>query len=84
MHSKVISLTGVLGLGLAITVAASLLPSVVMYLFARADWVANAFGRLDPPRLKDYFTAPELDGGFVSRRFCRGSDFPWCAAKTPY
>jgi len=48
------------GLGLAIPVVAALLPSVVMYLFARADWAAHAFGRLDPPRLEDYFTAPEL------------------------
>lgn len=48
------------GLGLAIPVVAALLPSVVMYLFARADWAAHAFGRLDPPRLEDYFAEPEL------------------------
>ncbi len=47
------------GLGLMIPTLPALLPSIVMYLFARADWAAHAFGSLEPPWLGDYFVLPE-------------------------
>ena len=46
-------------LALVIPAGPALLPALAVYLFDRADWAAHSFGKLDPPRILDYFGAPE-------------------------
>ena len=48
------------GLGLAIPAVPALLPSLLIYLHDRANWVAHSFGKFEPPQIGDYFGAPEI------------------------
>jgi membrane protease YdiL (CAAX protease family) len=47
------------GLGLAIAALPVLLPSLLVYLYDRADWAAHSYGKFHPPLFGDYFGVPE-------------------------